>query len=91
MPHCTTSKDVWKRIRERASLRDVRLHDLRHNFAAAAAAGGLSLFQIGQLLGHRSPRTTARYSDLTDNPAQRAAEQVGQALAKAINGEGEGA
>jgi integrase len=40
-------KGVWARIRKRAGLGDVRLHDLRHNFAAAAAAGGLSLFQIG--------------------------------------------
>ncbi len=82
-------KRVWNRIRERAGLGDVRLHDLRHNYAAAAAADGLSLHQIGQLLGHRNPRTTARYSDLTDDPARRAAEQVGQALAKAM-GEDEG-
>ena len=75
----------WRRIRKRAGLEDVRLHDLRHNFAAAAAAGGLSLFQIGQLLGHRSPKTTARYSDLTDDPAQKAMEQVGQALSKEQN------
>jgi site-specific recombinase XerD len=59
---------------------------LRHNFAAAAAAGGLSLFQIGQLLGHRNPRTTARYADLVDDAAARAAEQVGEALTRAMNG-----
>ena len=54
---------------------------------AAAVVGGLLLHWIGQLLGHRNPRTTARYADLTDDPAQRAAEQVGQALSKAMNGE----
>ena len=79
-------KRVWDRIRNRAGLGDVRLHDLRHNFASAAAADGLSLHQIGQLLGHRNPRTTARYSDLTDDPARRAAEQVGQALSRAMAG-----
>ena len=79
----------WRRIRKRARLEDVRLHDLRHNFAAAAAAGGLSLFQIGQLLGHRSPKTTARYSDLTDDPAQKAMEQVGAVLAKAMDRKGD--
>jgi integrase len=78
-------KGVWARIRKRAGLGDVRLHDLRHNFAAAAAAGGLSLFQIGQLLGHRNPRTTARYADLVDDAAARAAEQVGEALTRAMN------
>jgi integrase len=78
-------KGPWARIRARAGLADVRLHDLRHNFAATGAAGGLSLHQIGQLLGHRSPRTTARYSDLTDDPARRAAEQVGEALAGLVD------
>jgi integrase len=81
-------KGVWRRIRELAGLGDVRLHDLRHNFAAAAAAGGLSLHQIGQLLGHRNPSTTARYSDLVDDAAARAAEQVGEALTRAMNGGG---
>jgi integrase len=79
-------KGVWARVKIRAGLGDVRLHDLRHNFAAAAAAGGLSLFQIGQLLGHRNPRTTARYADLVDDAAARAAEQVGEALTRAMNG-----
>ena len=78
-------KKIWSRIRKRAGLGDVRLHDLRHNFAAAAAADGLSLHQIGQLLGHRNPRTTARYADLVDEAAAHAAERVGQALSKAMN------
>jgi integrase len=33
----------WFRIRKRAGLEDVRLHDLRHSFASVAAASGLSL------------------------------------------------
>ena len=77
-------KGVWNRIRERAGLEDVRLHDLRHNYAAAAAAGGLTLHQIGQLLGHRNPSTTARYADLVDDPAKKLAEQVGDILAAAL-------
>lgn len=80
-------KGVWTRIRTRARLGDVRLHDLRHNYAATGAADGLSLHQLGQLLGHKDPSTTARYSDLTDSPAQRAAERVGQALSKAMKAE----
>ncbi len=81
-------KRVWDRIRKRAGLGDARLHDLRHSFAATAAAGGLSLHQIGQLLGHRNPRTTARYSDLVDDDAAKAAEQVGEALARVMAGGG---
>lgn len=84
-------KGVWSRIRKRAGLEDVRLHDLRHNFAAAAADGGLSLLQIGQLLGHRNPSTTARYADLVDDPAKRLAEQVGVILMESMEKKSDGA
>ena len=76
----------WYRMRKRAGLDGVRLHDLRHNLASWAAADGQSLVMIGRLLGHKVPATTARYADLADRPAQRAAEQVGQALSRAMAG-----
>jgi integrase len=79
-------KGVWQRIRKRSKLDDVRIHDLRHAFAATAAAGGLSLTQIGQLLGHRSAQTTKRYAELLDNPAKQAAEKVGSIIARQANG-----
>ena len=79
-------KRVWNRLRKRAELEDVRLHDLRHSFAAIAAANGATLHEIGQLLGHRDPRTTARYADLVDEAAQKAAEKVGDAIARALAG-----
>jgi integrase len=82
-------KGVWRRIRKRAGLEDVRLHDLRHGFAATAAAGGLSLHQIGQLLGHKRAQTTQRYSDMLADPKRQAAEIVGQALTRAMGGKGE--
>lgn len=50
----------WRRIRERAPLEDVRLHDLRHSFPSVGAARGASLPMIGALLGHEQPLTTAR-------------------------------
>jgi site-specific recombinase XerD len=43
------------------------LHDLRHSFASAGAAGGLSLPVIGALLGHKDPKTTQRYAHLADD------------------------
>jgi integrase len=54
----------WGRIRKRAGLEDVRLHDLRHSFASVAASGGLSLPMIGRLLGHTQAATTERYAHL---------------------------
>lgn len=79
----------WYRLRKRAGLEDVRLHDLRHNYASAAASGGLSLTVIGKLLGHHSPITTSRYADLADDPARAAAEMVGRKLSEAMKGDTE--
>jgi integrase len=78
------AKRAWDRVRKAAGLEDVRLHDLRHNFASYGAAEGLSLPLIGKLLGHKNPTTTARYAELADDPARRAAEAVGRAIASAM-------
>ena len=43
--------DSWERVRRRASLDGVRLHDLRHSFASRALALGESLPMIGARLG----------------------------------------
>ena len=76
----------WRRIRTAAGLEDVRLHDLRHTYAAVAARGGLSLPMIGALLGHTEPQTTQRYAHLVGNPVKQAAEQVGEAIRVAMGG-----
>jgi integrase len=77
----------WKRLRTQAALEDVRLHDLRHTYAAVAARGGLSLPMIGALLGHQEAQTTQRYAHLVGHPVQAAAEQVGEAVRRALGGE----
>ncbi|MEL7177759.1 MAG: tyrosine-type recombinase/integrase, partial [Pseudomonadota bacterium] len=56
--------------------RSVRLHDLRHSFASAAIAAGMTLAQIGELLGHTSTQTTARYAHLVEEAAAKAAAQT---------------
>jgi integrase len=54
----------WKRIRDRAGLSDVRLHDLRHSFASFLVNEGVSLYVVQALLGHANARTTQRYAHL---------------------------
>jgi integrase len=78
----------WRRVRDRAGLLDVRLHDLRHTFASVAAAGGNSLVMIGKLLGHTQAQTTQRYAHLAADPVRQANETIGQRLAAAMNSEG---
>ena len=76
----------WRRIRARAGLEDVRLHDLRHSFASVAAAGGLSLPMIGKLLGHTQAATTQRYAHLAADPVRAANEAIGQRIAAMMKG-----
>ncbi|MEM9572718.1 MAG: site-specific integrase [Pseudomonadota bacterium] len=68
----------WRRIRESAQLQNVRLHDLRHDFASHAVADGWSLEIIGRYLGHSSIQTTQRYAHLRDDPLHEMAERIGR-------------
>ncbi len=77
----------WYRIRKKAGLEDVRLHDLRHSFASVGVAGGLSLPIIGALLGHSQPATTARYAHLAADPLKQANEMIGGRIDAAMKGE----
>lgn len=81
---------VWRRVRARAGLADVRLHDLRHSFASVGAAGGDSLLVIGRLLGHANASTSARYAHLADDPLRAAADRIAGQIAAAMKGEGGG-
>jgi integrase len=76
----------WRRIRQMADLKEVRLHDLRHSFASVAAvSGGASLSMIGKLLGHNQPQTTARYTHLTDDPLRKLNDTIGRTVAAAMS------
>ncbi len=83
--HLYTLSRPWERIRERAGLDDVRLHDLRHTFASIGAAAGLSLPVIGKLLGHTQVTTTQRCAHLADDPVRRASEKVGAKIGAAMS------
>ena len=74
--HLTDLQRPWRRIRERAGLEDVRIHDLRHSFASRALALGESLTMIGKLLGHTQVQTTARYAHLARDSIQNAAARI---------------
>ena len=57
-----------------------RPYDLRHSFASAGAAGGVSLQIVGALLGHSSVKTTMRYAHLSDDPLRAAAARIGATI-----------
>ena len=72
----------WGRIRKRAGLDDVRLHDLRHSFASGGLLVGEGLPMIGKLLGHSQVQTTARYAHLADDPVKAAANRISGRIAE---------
>lgn len=56
-----------------AGLTDVRFHDLRHTAATRLVQKGLSLAEVGRILGHSQPTTTYRYVNPDAATLQRAA------------------
>lgn len=85
--HYVGLEKAWARLRRRAGLPDVRLHDLRHGFASTAAAMGESLLLIGSLLGHSDVSTTQRYAHLSSDPRRAAADRISGRLAAVLRGE----
>ena len=80
--------NLWRRIRARAGLGDVRLHDCRHSFASRALALGEGLTMIGRLLGHARVETTARYAHLARDSVRQSAGRVSASIADDVLGKG---
>ena len=74
----------WNSIRRQAGIEDVRIHDLRHNFASHAVMNGIPVPVVSRLLGHSNVRMTLRYSHLVEKDIEAAAERVGTALARIL-------
>ena len=72
--------NLWRRVRRAAKLDGVRLYDLRHSFASAGLSAGLSLEAISQLLGHKRPQTTRRYTHLVRDTGAASAARIGSVL-----------
>jgi integrase len=84
--HYTGLQKDWERVRLRAGLPGLRLHDLRHSFASFAVADGHTLFMVGKVLGHKQSRTTEVYAHLADDPLRAVADRTAARIAAAMNG-----
>lgn len=85
--HFKGLQKVWRAVRKKAGLEDVRIHDLRHSFASAAVTAGASLLVVGALLGHKNARTTERYAHVADDAIRARAEATAKRVAALMNGD----
>ncbi|MBP7075352.1 MAG: site-specific integrase, partial [Rhabdochlamydiaceae bacterium] len=78
--HLMEPKAGWKRILEKAGIKDLRLHDLRRTLGSWQAATGANSYMIGHSLGHKSPQSTAVYARLNLDPVRDSVEKATQAM-----------
>lgn len=64
---------AWYRLRAKAGIENLRVHDLRHSFASFLVNGGRSLYEVQQILGHSDPKVTMRYAHLSTKALHDAA------------------
>lgn len=74
----------WYRLRKKAQVPQVRLHDLRHGFASLLVSAGRSLYEVQQILGHSDPKVTMRYAHLSAKSMQEAANAASVIVPRAV-------
>ncbi|MEE8538325.1 MAG: tyrosine-type recombinase/integrase [Woeseiaceae bacterium] len=82
-----TVEQTWRRLRQRAGLADVRVHDLRHTAGTYAGHAGANAYLVRDLLGHKTLSMTARYVNRDADPLRALAERVGSRIAAAMAGD----
>jgi len=75
-----TSYVWWQRIRQRAGLNDITIHDLRRSCASWLAIRGENLAVIARVLNHTTLANTAIYARLNLAPVQSALFQHADTL-----------
>jgi len=78
--HIVEPAKAWQRIRKRAGVSDVRIHDLRHTLASWLVGAGYNLPLIGRALNHSQIATTERYAHLALDPVREALERNAAAM-----------
>jgi integrase len=71
---------VWERLRVKAGLPHLRIHDLRHQYASFLVNSGRTLYEVQQILGHNDPSVTQRYAHLSTKSLQDAANSASDAI-----------
>jgi integrase len=81
--HPHTFSQSFERLLEKANLRRIRLHDLRHTHATLALKAGVPVKVISERLGHESPAFTLKqYAHVIPGMQAEAAAQVANLVDK---------
>jgi len=81
--HLIETKQPWKRILEKAGIKDLRIHDLRRSLGSWQAATGANLSIIGKTLAHKNVSTTAIYARLNIDPIRESMNKATDAMLSA--------
>jgi len=78
--HLEEPKKAWKRILDKAGIKDLRIHDLRRTLASWQVRTGASSFIIGKTLGHKNQQATAIYARVSKDVARNSMEDAVNAM-----------
>lgn len=82
--HIEEPKKVWKRLLDKAGIKDLRIHDLRRTLGSWQAATGANSYIIGKSLGHKSQQATAIYARLNLDPVRASVSRAADAIFASI-------
>jgi integrase len=85
--HLIEPAKAWQRIRAKAGVHDVRIHDLRRTLGSWLAGEGYSLPLIGRALNHQNTSTTQIYARLQLDPVREALETNAASMLSVMNSE----
>lgn len=77
---------AWNHLRNEAGAPALRLHDLRHHFAAVGVSNGIDLKFVGALLGHHDIDSTLIYAHLATASLSKSAGRVSKLIDQAMRG-----
>jgi integrase len=78
--------DCTRRIFANLGIEDASFHSLRHTAASWLVMQGVDLYVVGQLLGHKTPKMTQRYTHLSPQYLAGAVGKLDGVFAEVIPG-----
>jgi len=73
-------RKTFARIIERAGLKRIRFHDVRHSFASQLVIRGEPIVHVQKLLGHASVQMTERYAHLAPEATRESVKALAAGL-----------